>query len=215
MVTPDETEWPSCGHSTDSPALEPESARRRHPSLCISVETPLDDPDGCHVGLGPSSHPVEALWDLSLPHTEELCLPVSLSPSSLFLTSGFDNWSGFWPSKCLLQGLCPVLEPEGGGGGRLDSQHQRRERILSGAAESQLHHRQPCGGLRTPLLRPHPTLGHINFCTVAISWNILDIISFHTQVGFCPDLVPNTSCKYTSSIQIYWNLSLRTPTAVL
>lgn len=101
LIAPDETEWPSCGHSADSPAVEPESARKRHPSLFLSVETPLDDPDGHRVGLGPSSHPVEALWDLSLPHTEELCLAVSLSPSVLFLTWGFDNLSVFWPLKCL------------------------------------------------------------------------------------------------------------------
>lgn len=164
LTTPDEAEGPSCGHSVDSPAVEPESVRRRHPSLFLSVETPLDDPDGHRVGLGPSSHPVEALWDLSLPHSEELCLAVSLSPSRLRL----------WQLKCfltikvsVLQGLCPVLEPEGGGGGGLDSQHQRGERVLPGAAESQLHHRQPCGRLRAPLLKPHWTLGHMNFsCTV-------------------------------------------------
>lgn len=42
------------------------------------METPLDDPDGHRVGLGPPPHPVEALRHLGLPRTEELCLAVSL-----------------------------------------------------------------------------------------------------------------------------------------
>lgn len=54
-----------------------------------------------------------------------------------------------------LQGLCPVLDPEGGGGGSLDSQQQRGERVLPGGVGSQLHHRQPCGRLWAPLLRTH------------------------------------------------------------
>lgn len=47
----------------------------------------------------------------------------------------------------LLQGLCPVLDPEGGGGGSLDNQQQRGERVLPGRVESQLYHRQPRGRL--------------------------------------------------------------------
>lgn len=50
-------------------------------------------------------------------------------------------------SVCRLQGIRPVLGPEGGGGGSLDSQHKSGERVLPGAAARQLHHRQPCGGL--------------------------------------------------------------------
>ena len=46
-----------------------------------------------------------------------------------------------------LQGLRPVLGPEGGGGGSLDSQHKCGEGVLPGAAASQLHHRQPRGRL--------------------------------------------------------------------
>lgn len=117
------------------------------------METPLDDPDGHRVGLGPSSHPVEALRHLGLPHTEELCLPVSLPPSTPRCRGSFDNNDESFitiemsASPVPLQGLCPVLDPEGGGGGSLDGQQQRGERVLPGGVESQLHHRQPCGRL--------------------------------------------------------------------
>lgn len=55
---------------------------------------------------------------------------------------------------CSLQGLCDVLEAEGGGGGSLDGQHKGGERVLPESAASQLYHRQSCGRLRPPLLTP-------------------------------------------------------------
>ena len=50
------------------------------------------------------------------------------------------------------QGLCAILDGEGRGGGGLDREHGRGEAVLPGAAEGQLHHRQPERGLRTSLL---------------------------------------------------------------
>ena len=74
---PDEAERPTSGHGTDPPAVEPESVRRRRPAFLVAMETPLDDTYGHCVRLGASSRAVEALWHLSLPDTEELCLAVS------------------------------------------------------------------------------------------------------------------------------------------
>lgn len=89
------------------------------------METALDDTDGRAAGLGAPSRAVEAVRHLGLPGTEELCLT----------------------------GLRAVLGPEGGGGRRLDCQHQSGERLLPGAAPGQLYHRQPAGRLRASLLR--------------------------------------------------------------
>ncbi|XP_034095023.1 glycerophosphodiester phosphodiesterase 1 isoform X2 [Gymnodraco acuticeps] len=91
----DEAERPRSGHSTDPPAMEPESVGRRCLPILVAMETQLDDSIGRDVGLGAPSRAVEALWHLSLPRTEELSLT----------------------------GICPVLGPEGGRSGSMDSQH--------------------------------------------------------------------------------------------
>ena len=57
--------------------MEPESFWRWLPTFFITMETSLDDTNGHLVGLGTPSHVVEALWRLSLPDPEELCVTVS------------------------------------------------------------------------------------------------------------------------------------------
>ena len=85
--TSDEAERPRSGHSTDPPAMEPESVGRRCLPILVAMETQLDDSIGRDVGLGAPSRAVEALWHLSLPRTEEPCLTVS-------------RWTPFWITWC-------------------------------------------------------------------------------------------------------------------
>lgn len=58
--------------------MELESLRRRCPTLPIAMETALVGANGHHIRLGAPSCVVEAVWCLSLPDTEELCLAVSV-----------------------------------------------------------------------------------------------------------------------------------------
>lgn len=57
--------------------MDDESVRKWCPAFLVAMETPLDDTNGHRVGLGAPSRTMEALWHLSLPYSEELCLTVS------------------------------------------------------------------------------------------------------------------------------------------
>lgn len=133
-----------------------------------------------HFGSSTQFHEAQMQTDANSPHsnTFHLVSVFSQTPFTLlYIADTADMLSIVFNKRCLscfwscssltelcwifllcapfTQGLCAVLGRARGGGGGLDCEHGRGERLLPEPAEDWLHHRQPAGRLWFSILIYH------------------------------------------------------------